>query len=370
MKNMKQLLLIVPFFLLYHLLIYYIGWNSYIFLHTIYPNISSTLLIIILLICAYSFLFSHLFKSITIFKVISAYWFAVLQYAILILPVANLVCYLLFFYIDEPHSILFVGSCTFFLFVCIFFYGTYNAYSPIIREYNLTLPKKNGKREQLSIAIASDMHFGTLSGNAHLAKLVTMINNLKADLILLPGDIIDDDPNPFLQKHMGEKMKELQAPLGIYGVLGNHEYYGKKIPEFLQEMERIGIQILMDESIIIDDSFELIGRKDKTDKNRLSISQLTTNNAKDLPLIMMDHQPAELTQAMENDIHLILSGHTHRGQMAPNHFITKRVFELDWGYKQKEQLHAIVSSGYGFWGPPLRLGSRSEVVYIKINFIS
>jgi len=84
---------------------------------------------------------------------------------------------------------------------------------------------------------------------------------------------------------------------------------------------------------------------------------------------MMDHQPAELTQAMESGIDLIVSGHTHRGQMAPNHFITKRVFELDWGYKQKEQLHAIVSSGYGFWGPPLRLGSRSEVVYIEVNLI-
>lgn len=365
-----KFLLVIPFFLLYNLLIYYIGWNSYIFLHAAYSSISSTLLIIGLLICAYSFLFSHFFKKITIFKIISAYWFAILQYAILIFPAANLACYLLFFYLDESRSILLVGSITFFLFLCIFFYGTYNAYSPIVREYNLILPKKHGKREQLTIAIASDMHFGTLSGNAHLAKLVTMINSLKADLILLPGDIIDDDPNPFLQKQMGEKMKELQAPLGIYGVLGNHEYYGKKIPEFLQEMERIGIGILMDESIIIDASFELIGRKDKTDKNRLSISQLTANSANHLPLIMMDHQPAELAQAMENGIDLIVSGHTHRGQMAPNHFITKRVFELDWGYKQKEQLHAIVSSGYGFWGPPLRLGSRSEVVYIKIDFIN
>jgi len=363
------MLLVLFFFLLYHLLIYYIGWNSYIFLQTLYPNISSTPLIIILLVCAYSFLLSHLLKAFTIIKIIAAYWFAILQYAILILPAANLSYYLLSFYIDDSISILFVGSILIFLLICIFVYGTYNAYSPVVREYNLTLPKKRGKRANLTIAVASDMHFGTLSGNAHLAKLVAVINNLKADIILLPGDIIDDDPNPFLQKKMGEKMKELQAPLGIYGVLGNHEYYGKKIPAFLQEMQRIGIHILMDERIILDDSFELIGRKDKTDKERLSISQLTADSSKDLPLIMMDHQPAELTQAMESGIDLIVSGHTHRGQMAPNHFITKRVFELDWGYKQKEQLHAIVSSGYGFWGPPLRLGSRSEVVYIEVNLI-
>jgi len=271
------MLLVLFFFLLYHLLIYYIGWNSYIFLQTLYPNISSTPLIIILLVCAYSFLLSHLLKAFTIIKIIAAYWFAILQYAILILPAANLSYYLLSFYIDDSISILFVGSILIFLLICIFVYGTYNAYSPVVREYNLTLPKKRGKRANLTIAVASDMHFGTLSGNAHLAKLVAVINNLKADIILLPGDIIDDDPNPFLQKKMGEKMKELQAPLGIYGVLGNHEYYGKKIPAFLQEMQRIGIHILMDERIILDDSFELIGRKDKTDKERLSISQLTAD---------------------------------------------------------------------------------------------
>jgi predicted MPP superfamily phosphohydrolase len=217
--------------------------------------------------------------------------------------------------------------------------------------------------------MASDMHFGRLSGLRHVHRLVRKVNELKPDLILLPGDIIDDDPTPFINKKMGEVMKDLSAPLGVFGVLGNHEYYGGEIPKFLQEMERNGITILMDEVIKIADSFYLAGRKDKTERNRQSIEELLTEYDRSLPLIMMDHQPAEITQAQENQVDLLLSGHTHRGQMAPNHLITKRIFENDWGHLQKNQLHSIVSSGFGFWGPPLRIGSRSEIIQIHLTFL-
>ncbi len=169
---------------------------------------------------------------------------------------------------------------------------------------------------------------------------------------------------------MGAILKQLHAPLGIYGVLGNHEYYGREIPAFLNEMKNVDIRILMDEVIQIGESFYLLGRKDKTDIRRKTFNQLVKDMKLDgsLPLIAMDHQPAELKEAQENGVDLIVSGHTHKGQMAPNHFITRRLFELDWGYLKKGQLHAFVSSGFGFWGPPLRIGSRSEVMEILVKF--
>ncbi|MOA56893.1 putative metallophosphoesterase [compost metagenome] len=83
---------------------------------------------------------------------------------------------------------------------------------------------------------------------------------------------------------------------------------------------------------------------------------------------MLDHQPSDLASAAEQGIDISVSGHTHRGQMMPNHLITKRLFELDWGYLRKGGLHAIVSSGFGTWGPPIRIGSRSEVVQIEVEF--
>ena len=84
----------------------------------------------------------------------------------------------------------------------------------------------------------------------------------------------------------------------------------------------------------------------------------------------MDHQPYQLDIAEAAGADVMLSGHTHRGQIAPNHLFTRRIFELDWGYLRKGNLHAIVSSGFGTWGPPIRLGSQSEIIELTIHFTS
>lgn len=366
MKRIKTIIIVFFSFLIYSMIVYYNGWNGYVLLRALdvisYPGIY----ILFIIFLAYSYILSH-FTSFTIFKIVGSYWLAILEYSILLFPIANLFWLLLNQWITD--ATIWIGMVTLSIILIILLYGTFNAYFPIIRTYQLSVEKRIAKRDSLTIAVASDMHFGTLTGKSHLNRLVTKINTLAPDLILLPGDIIDDDPIPFMKKKMGDQLAKLHAPLGVYGVLGNHEYYGKMIPEFLKEMNRIGIKILLDEKVTVDDSLRLIGRKDKTDKDRLSISALLENEESTLPILMMDHQPAELEEAMNDGIDVIVSGHTHRGQMAPNHLITKRVFELDWGYKKKKQLHAIVSSGYGFWGPPIRIGSRSEIIYVKVTFI-
>lgn len=364
MNKLKAIASISLAFLIYNLILFYIGWNGYVWLKSLEILDYPILYIACIIFIGYCYILSHI-THFFLFKVVGSYWLAILQYGILLLPIANLICYLLNPYIQATEII---GSITFLILVYILIYGSFNAYSPVIRTYKLSIAKKHAKRSSLKIAMASDMHFGTLSGRKHLNRLVSKINSLEPDLILFPGDIIDDDPVPFMKKKMGDQLAKLHAPLGIYGVLGNHEYYGKKIPEFIKEMERIGVKILLDEKYTIDDTVRLIGRKDKTDKERLSIPALLENEEAALPIIMMDHQPAELEAAMNDGIDLLLCGHTHRGQMAPNHLITRKVFELDWGYKRKKQLHAIVSSGFGFWGPPIRIGSRSEIIYIDIVF--
>ncbi|KAB7669946.1 metallophosphoesterase [Bacillus sp. B1-b2] len=364
MNRLKAVIGVSVAFLIYTIILFYIGWNGYVWLSSLEILDYPIPYIALIILFGYSYILSHV-SHFSFFKIIGSYWLAILQYGILIFPIANIACYVLNPYIQATEII---GSITFLLIAFILIYGSFNAYSPIIRTYKLTIAKKHARRPSLKIAMASDMHFGTLSGRKHLNRLVTNINDLQPDLILFPGDIIDDDPTPFMKKKMGDQLAKLYAPLGIYGVLGNHEYYGKMIPEFIKEMERVGVKILLDEKITIDDTIRLIGRKDKTDKDRLTIPSLLENEESTLPIVMMDHQPAELEAAMNDGIDVILSGHTHRGQMAPNHLITKKVFELDWGYKKKKQLHAIVSSGFGFWGPPIRIGSRSEILYIDITF--
>jgi predicted MPP superfamily phosphohydrolase len=329
---------------------------------------------------AYSYMIGRLayrapFKPVAeAFKLVGSYWFAVLEYAVLILPPANIISLLLKAAgAEKSVYVVGVGSIAFLLMVVLIVRGTWNAWSPIIRTYHVQVPKAAGKLKKLRIAMASDLHLGTIVGNRHLRRLVSKVKQIKPDLILLPGDILDDDIEPFLRKNMSAVLGELNAPLGVYAVTGNHEYIGRKVPEFIKAMDAIGIRVLMDEAALIADSFYVIGRKDKASAGfgsggRLPIHDLIAPLDQSRPLIMLDHQPSDIAKASENGIDISVSGHTHRGQMMPNHLITRKMFELDWGYLKKGGLHAIVSSGFGTWGPPVRIGSRSEVIHIEVEF--
>lgn len=355
--------------IVYNLITFYIGWNVWAFLELIFP-LHLVFFILVMTFFAYSIFIGSFVHALKSWRLVGYLWFGFVQYAIVLFPVANLAYYLLTLgSFSSEIVILSVGVVTVAIMIGIFSYGVFNAYSPVVREYSITIAKRVPTRKKMRIVMASDMHFGTFSGRTHLDRLVTTTNELKPDLILLPGDIIDDDPKVFIQKKMGERLAKLKAPLGVFGVLGNHEYYGRKIPEYIEEMNKIHVKILLDEVLYIEEGqLCIVGRKDKTDRNRMSFAELLEDVDLSIPIIAMDHQPYELKQAEAAGVDLLLSGHTHRGQMAPNHLITKRIFELDWGYKQKNRMHAVVSSGFGFWGPPLRVGSRSEIVCINITF--
>lgn len=371
MKSLIRLMIILSILILFNGLLFYIGWHVWKWLEIVFMIQNPLFFILLFLLLSYSFIIGRLSNYLIIFRTIGYVWFGVIQYSLLLLPIVDLALLLLKVFSIQVSSATYIimGLIVIVLFFVIISYGLFNAYSPVTRKYEISLPKKKGNRDTLRIAMASDMHFGRLSGVAHAKRLVEKIKEIKPDIILLPGDIIDDEPEPFIQKKMGAILGELQAPLGVFGVLGNHEYYGGQIPEFIEQMKKINISILMDELLTIDGSFQLLGRKDKTDRRRKTFKELILDTDRSYPIIAMDHQPFELKQAQENGVDILLSGHTHRGQMAPNHFITKKMYELDWGYLKKEQLHAFVSSGYGFWGPPFRIGSRSEVMQIDIKFI-
>src|SRR5690606_10038216 len=113
--------------------------------------------------------------------------------------------------------------------------------------------------------------------------------------------------------------------------------------------------VLYDEVEQVAGGLTLIGRKDRIERDRAPLADLLTGVDLSRPLILLEHQPYELGVAQQAGIDLMLSGHTHGGQVTPGNLITQRLFELDWGYLQKEQMHAIVTSGFGFWGPPIRL---------------
>jgi predicted MPP superfamily phosphohydrolase len=356
---------------------YYIGWHGKLFISQLFGQPSNFAYWVCFWILAFSYLIARLgARYLPLYlsqflKIVGSYWLAVLTYSILLLPFIDISAWVMRLYNMRANVYIpLLGSIFFGLLLLILWRGSWNTWNPIVRKYDLVIPKAAGNLTQLRIAVASDLHLGTIVGNSHIQLLVNQIRAMKPDLILLPGDIIDDDIEPFIRLGMAEQMKELKAPLGTYAVLGNHEYIGGKIKEFVEEMKAIDIHVLMDQSLKIADSFYVIGRKDRAAgaKGRMGLEVLLAEVDARLPLILMDHQPYHLDQSAAHGIDLQLSGHTHRGQMAPFHWITKRLYEIDWGYLKKGDMHTIVSSGYGSWGPPIRLGSRSEIIEIVLQF--
>ncbi|MFD0590753.1 metallophosphoesterase [Paenibacillus sp. GCM10027627] len=375
--NIRNIAVIAAFFIVYGCLAGFIGWNGWIYLSYLTDWESPVVYSALIAFLAFAYIIGRVGQSTSFrpiaepVKLAGSYWFALLQYGILIFPIADLAALLLKWGgASEQIYILTVGSIAALLLAILLLMGSRNAWSPVIRHYKVSIAKPAAGRRKLTIAMASDLHLGTVIGNRHLERLLDKIDEIKPDIIMLPGDILDDDIAPFLNKGMPAVLGRLKAPLGVFAVTGNHEYIGGKVPPFVEELNKIGIRVLMDETAVVDGSFAVIGRKDKAagKNNRKSIAELVAPLDSSTPLILLDHQPSDLISASENGIDLSLSGHTHRGQMAPNHLVTRRMFALDWGYKQIGGLHAIVSSGFGFWGPPLRIGSRSEVLKIEVEF--
>jgi uncharacterized protein len=248
------------------------------------------------------------------------------------------------------------------------FAGHINALIPDMKKLDLAISGKTGAGKIIRIAAASDIHLGTLVGNGRLSSLVKKINSFNPDLVLFPGDIVDEDLGPVIRNNMGEILKSIKSKYGVYAITGNHEFYGG-VQAAVKYLTDHGIIMLRD-SVVQVDGINLVGRDDLTVnqvKQRAPLSELMKSVDRSYPVILMDHQPFNLQEAVDNGVDLQLSGHTHHGQLWPFNFITKMVYELSWGYMKKGNTQFYVSSGYGGWGPPVRLGNRPEILFITLT---
>jgi predicted MPP superfamily phosphohydrolase len=220
--------------------------------------------------------------------------------------------------------------------------------------------------------MASDIHLGTIIGRKQFGQIVSMINERDPDLVLFPGDILDEDPAPVIHDNLGGLLRSIRSRYGVLAITGNHEYIGgvEVACRFLAEH---GIRVLRDQSVRLGDFLHVIGREDRsierfTGKPRKPLAELMRDVDRRLPVILMDHQPFALEEAVRNGVDLQLSGHTHHGQMWPLNLVTKMIYEISWGYIRKENTQFYVSSGVGTWGPPVRIGNRPEIVEINLHF--
>lgn len=245
--------------------------------------------------------------------------------------------------------------------------GNYRFNHPVLVHLDLTI-ENPVQHKEIRIVAASDIHLGTSIDKKRLHKYVQMINAQKPDIILLAGDITDRSFGPMMEQKMEEELSQLHAPLGVFAISGNHEYYSGVPEEINEYLRAAGIRMLHDSVALVDHSFYLIGRDDRTNPNRKPLSQLVEGLRPELPKILLDHQPYDLQQACDNGIDLQISGHTHNGQFFPGNLFVARIFEVGHGYKKKGKTHIYVSSGLGIWGPLYRIGTQSELVEIQLKY--
>ena len=249
--------------------------------------------------------------------------------------------------------------------------GHINALWINVKEIPLTIHKKVSGASEIKILLASDIHLGALIGERREKRLLEIIREQKPDLVLLAGDLVDGEIAPVLRKNLGRHIQEISTPFGVYAISGNHEYIGG-IDKTLPYLKSINIRMLIDEVITLPNGIQLVGRNDhsagKGSNAPKPLAELISGIDPSKPIIVLNHQPYNLQEAVDAEVDLHLSGHTHNGQLWPFNYLIKGIFELSWGYLKKDDTHFYVSSGYGTWGPPVRIGNRPEVVVFKLKF--
>lgn len=268
-----------------------------------------------------------------------------------------------------PERLLAVAS-----FGVVLGFAVHNAYNPTVRHLAIQVDKP--MPAPVRLAVASDLHLGKMFGKRELALLETLMTTHKVDLLLMPGDIMDDDTEQFEKLEMADALQRaMTAPrFGTVATLGNHDLYRTHAYNSITQAIIDGGAILLnDDSTTLTlekdgktSTLAIIGRYDDHHETRLPTATLLKNVDTRLPVVLVDHRPSDIDTHATLPIDLQVSGHTHNGQVFPANFIVKAINRVGYGYEKINDTHFVVSSGFGFWGVPFRLGSRSEIWVIDL----
>lgn len=331
-----------------------------------------------------------------IMKLIGNYWLGVLLYVVLTVIIADGIRLVVkkskklpAAYVRSKRVFVIAGTVCILTIATVSIYGAINARIIHTTRYEVTIEKDVEKLNNLKIALVADLHMGYNIGTPHIEKMVEKINKENPDLVVMAGDIFDNEyealDNP---ETITNTLKKLKSKYGVYAVYGNHDIKEKILAGFTfskkgekkesdirmdQLLENANITLLRDDGVLIDDSFYLYGRPDYRRPGRgitvrKTPEEITENMDKTKPIIVLDHEPSELQKLADAGVDLDLSGHTHDGQLFPANITTALMWENSYGYLKKGNMHNIVTSGVGLFGPNMRVGTIAEVVIVDINF--
>jgi len=323
-------------------------------------------------------------------KLISNYWLGMLLYLLLSVLTMDMTA-LLHFLITrrrvQRRGVMIGGICAFaVLGICV--WGIRNARTIHVTPYEITVNKDGGKLESLDIILVADLHLGYSIGAGHMTQMVDRINEQHADLVVIAGDIFDNEYEA-LEHPEGiiAILRNIRSKYGVYACYGNHDveekilagftFAGDKKKESSLQMdaflEQAGIHLLKDEAVLIDGSFYLYGRPDaqrpgRGISKRKTAAELMEELDTEKPIFVIDHEPKELKELSDAGVDVDLCGHTHNGQMFPANLIMALMWENSYGYLKKDSMHIIVTSGVGVFGPNMRIGTVAEICPIRVHF--
>lgn len=287
------------------------------------------------------------------------------------------------------HVTGFVLCLIFLLSIGLNVYGTIHARNTVITHYDIKIDKSVEKTKKLRVALISDLHLSYNSDVRMIQIMVDKINYHKPDVVFVTGDMFSSSYGAVKEpKEYIRALRKIKAKEGVYWVYGNHDVeeplfcgFGLMPPEDAERTKKIvrflkksKFQILEDSrTAIAGGEIQLIGRGDEFKpvdraKKRLSADELLNDLDREKPIIVLEHEPGDYKNLAANGADISFSGHTHAGQVFPGTIFTRLWNDMVYGLETRNGMQVLVTSGVGNYGPPLRIGTDSEIVIADIAF--
>lgn len=321
---------------------------------------------IFLIVFGVGFVFSNILASkynnvFTRFVYItSASWYGFLFYFFLAVALYAIAA-AIFGNTAQPATLASLGKGLLVFAAAVSLYGLWNAEELKTTKYEMKMANLPSAWQGKRAVWVSDVHLDQVHEVEYSKKIVSVIEKENPDIVFIGGDLYDGTKVD--EDAVIAPFKDLKPRDGIYFITGNHEEFGDKT-HFVNAVSKAGIKVLNNEMVKID-GVNIIGVDDH-DSTQSSTFENTLSNLnieKDVPTILLKHRPPELDIAEKFGIAMQISGHTHKAQMYPLSYISKLVYKgYDYGQKQYGSMQVYTSSGIGTWGPPLRVGSKSEIL--------
>lgn len=325
-----------------------------------------------------------------ILKLIGNYWLGIFLYTVLVAIVEEIIFLILRrTKKDSRKKKIVFGAAGLAAIASISLWGMINARTIRTTEYHVAVDKKVEGMESLKVALVADLHMGYNIGCSQMKQMVEKINALNPDVVVIAGDIFDneydalEDPEKLI-----EILQGIESKYGTYACYGNHDIaekilagftFGGQTDEKVSDtrmdsfLEKAGITLLRDEYVMIEDQIYLYGRPDaerpgRGIRERKTAEEITEKMDLTKSVIVLDHEPRELQELADAGVDVDLCGHTHDGQLFPGNITTGLMWENSFGYLKKNDMHNIVTSGVGIFGPFMRVGTIAEVVSVDIKW--